>query len=197
MESLLSAWALVFVMNAVTFPFPPAWTVLTAYYATGSVPLLPLTLGGSAAAAIGRMLFAWTIGRFTNRLSAEQRANAQALSEAAHRKLRWPWLFVVIYSFLPVPSDPVFVAVGLGALPWASTFIAFLLARSVFNTIMVVSARPVVANVADLLTGRFNWSSVLIVLATVAGYMLFLRLPWARWLGTSTPAPPSSPALSH
>ncbi len=88
-----------------------------------------------------------------------------------------------------------FVAVGLRALPWASTFIAFLLARSLFNTIMVVSARPVVAKVADLFAGRFNWSSVPIVLATVAAYVLFLSLPWARWLGTSRPA--SRPPLSR
>jgi membrane protein YqaA with SNARE-associated domain len=109
---LLSAWALVFVTNAVTFPFPPAWTILAAYYATGQVPLLPLTLGGSAAAALGRTVFAWTVGRFTPRLSAEQRANAEAFSAAAHRRVRWPCLFVVLCSFLPVSSDPLFVAVG-------------------------------------------------------------------------------------
>ena len=62
--ALLSAWALVFLMNAVTFPLPPAWMVLAAYHTTTPAPLLPLTIGGSAAAALGRMVFARLVGTF-------------------------------------------------------------------------------------------------------------------------------------
>src|SRR5438270_4815754 len=141
MAALLSAWTLLFVSNAVTLPLPPAGTILAAYYASGQNPLLPLTLGGSATATLGRLLFAWQVGRFTERLSAAERANAQALSIAAQRRLRWPWLFVVTYSFLPVPSDPVFVGVGIGALPRRSTTIAYFLARSVFTSLMGVGNR--------------------------------------------------------
>jgi membrane protein YqaA with SNARE-associated domain len=182
MSELISACTLVLVMNAVTLP-PPAWTVLAAYCATGRVPLLPLTLVGSAAATLGRLLFSWTVARFTGRLSAQERANAQALADAANRRLRWPWLFVIIYSFLPVPSDPVFVAIGLGALPKRSSTIAYFLARSVFNTLMVWVASPVVSNVGDLFAGRFGWSPVVVVLAAVGGYVLFVKLSWARWPG--------------
>jgi uncharacterized membrane protein YdjX (TVP38/TMEM64 family) len=187
MPELVSAWALVFVMNAVTFPLPPAWTVMAAYYATGRVPLLPLTLVGSAAATLGRLLFSRTVARFTGRLSAQEQANAKALADAANRRLRWPWLFVIVYSFLPVPSDPVFVAIGLGALPQRSSTIAYFLARSVFNTLMVWAASPAVSDLGDLFAGRFSWSSLVVVLAAVCGYVLFLKLPWARWLGVPTP----------
>jgi membrane protein YqaA with SNARE-associated domain len=183
MLELVSAWALAFLMNAVTCPLPPAWTVRAAYYATGRVPLLPLTLVGSAAATLGRLLFSWTVGRFTGRLSAQEQANAEALADAANHRLRWPWLFVIICSFLPVPSDPVFVAIGLGALPLRSSTIAYLLARSVFNTLMVWASGPAVSSLGDLFAGRFGWTSVVVVFATVGGYVLFLRLPWARWLG--------------
>src|SRR6266852_1383156 len=148
-------------MNAVTFPLPPAWTVLAAYYATGGVPLLPLTLVGSAAATLGRLLFSWTVGRFTGRLSAQEQANAQALANAA-RRLRWPWVYVITYSFLPVPSDPVFVAIGLGALPQRSSTIAYFLARSVFNTLMVWASSPAVSSLCDLFAGRFGWTSVVV-----------------------------------
>jgi membrane protein YqaA with SNARE-associated domain len=180
---LLAAWALVLAMNAVTFPLPPAWMVLAAFHTTAQVPLLPLTVGGSAAAALGRMVFARQVATFTGRLPADERANAQAIATAAHTRMRWPWLFVVVYSFLPVSSDAVFIAVGLGALPVRSSFIAFFVARSVYNTLMVIAAGPVVGNLAELFAGRFGWSSVLVVVAAAAAYVLFLKLPWARWLG--------------
>jgi membrane protein YqaA with SNARE-associated domain len=194
MSTLASAWALVFVMNAVTFPLPPAWTVMAVYHATARVPLLPLTLGGSAAAALGRAVFAWLVARFTDRLPADARRNALALSAAAHRRLRWPWMFVVLYSFLPVSSDPVFVAVGIGALPWRSSIIAFWLARSVFNTLMVAAAQPVASDLGDLFAGRFGWESILVVAASVGGYVLLLKLPWTRWLGIEPSAAASTPA---
>jgi membrane protein YqaA with SNARE-associated domain len=194
MPALISAWALVFVMNAVTLPLPPAWTVMTVYHTSAQVPLLPLTLGGSAAAALGRALFAVQVGRFTDRLSGDARNNALALATAAHQRLRWPWMFVVLYSFLPVSSDPVFVAVGIRALPWRSSIIAFWLARSVFNTLMVAAAGPVATNLTDLFAGRFGWESVLVVVASVGGYVLFLKLPWTRWLGIDAFAPSTTPA---
>lgn len=183
-SALVAAWALVFVMNAVTFPLPPAWMVLAAVYSTTAVPLLPLTIGGSAAAALGRGLYSRLVSAFTNRLPASSQANAQAIATAAHSRLRWPWLFVAVYSFLPVSSDAVFIAVGMGALPATSSLIAFFLARSIYNTLMVIATGPIVGNVADMFAGHFTWGALVIVFVSIAAYVLFLRLPWTRWLGT-------------
>jgi hypothetical protein len=187
--ALVVAWAIVFAINAVTLPLPPAWMVLASIRAYTQVALLPLTIGGSAAAALGRLLYAWQVKTFTHRLPPDAQANAQALSAAAHSRLRWPWLFVVIYSFLPISSDAVFTAVGMGALPVRSTVVAFFLARSIFNTLMVVAAGPVVSNLADLFAGRLGWQSILVVLLAAGGYVLFLKLPWARWLHVQANAP--------
>jgi membrane protein DedA with SNARE-associated domain len=187
--ALVVAWAIVFAINAVTLPLPPAWMVLASIRAYTQVALLPLTIGGSAAAALGRLLYAWQVKTFTHRLPPDAQAHAQALSAAAHSRLRWPWLFVVIYSFLPISSDAVFTAVGMGALPVRSTVVAFFLARSIFNTLMVVAAGPVVSNLADLFAGRLGWQSILVVLLAAGGYVLFLKLPWARWLHVQANAP--------
>jgi hypothetical protein len=72
-----------------------------------------------------------------------------------------------------------------GALPLRSSLLAFFLARSIFNTVMVLAAGPVASNVSELFTGRFGWGSLLVVVGAVAAYVLFLKLPWARWLGVT------------
>jgi membrane protein DedA with SNARE-associated domain len=194
---LIMAWFIVFVMNAVTFPLPPAWMVLATFREYTHVALLPLTICGSAAAALGRLLFAWQVKTFTHRLPADARTNADALAAAAHSRLRWPWLFVVIYSLLPISSDAVFTAVGMGALPLRSTLVAFFLARSVFNTLMVLTAAPVVSNLAELFAGRFGWRSIAIVLLATAGYALFLKLPWAQWLRVQPAAQKIRPSINE
>ena len=38
--SLVSAWALVFVMNAGTLPLPPAWMVMAVFHTSAQLPLL-------------------------------------------------------------------------------------------------------------------------------------------------------------
>jgi len=184
--ALLLAWAVIFVMNAVTFPLPPAWTVMAAFRTYAQVPLLPLTVGGSAVAALGRLLYARQVRMFTNRLPADARSNAEAISAAAHSRLGRPWVFVAVYSFLPVSSDPVFMAVGMGALETHSTVTAYFVARSILNTLMVVAAGPAVANLGELFAGRFGWRSILVVVLSAAIYALFLKLPWARWLHVQT-----------
>jgi hypothetical protein len=59
-------------------PLPPAWMALASFRECAHVALLPLTIGGSAAAALGRVLFAWQVKTCTGRLPADARVNAEA-----------------------------------------------------------------------------------------------------------------------
>jgi hypothetical protein len=56
---------------------------------------------------------------------------------------------------------------------------------------MVVAAGPVVSSLADLLGGRLGWRSIGVVLLATGGYVLFLKLPRARWSRVQ-PAPGAS-----
>jgi hypothetical protein len=56
--------------------------VLAAFRASTQVELLPLTVGGSAAATLGRLLFARQMRNLTRHLPVDAGANAQALAAA-------------------------------------------------------------------------------------------------------------------
>jgi hypothetical protein len=75
------------------------------------------------------------------------------------------------------------VDVGVGALPLRSSLVAFFLARSVFNTLMVLGSKPVTSSLADLIAGRVTWQSILVSVGSIAGYAVFLKLPWSLRLG--------------
>jgi hypothetical protein len=57
MAPLVSAWTIVFLINAVTFPVPPAWTVLVGYYATGQVSTLCANGRLHRRRSVGRVVF--------------------------------------------------------------------------------------------------------------------------------------------
>jgi membrane protein DedA with SNARE-associated domain len=184
---LLLAGALAFVMNAVALPLPPTWVVLAAIYGTTHVPLLLLTLCGTAGAALGRGVFALSIRFFDTRLPAKLRANAEALARAVHRRARWATPFVAVYTFLPLPSNPLFAAVGMGALPLRPSMAGYFLGRWANNTIALLAARPVVGNLHDLFARSLSWRSLAQAAVAVVAYLIFLSLPWRRWLGLDAP----------
>jgi hypothetical protein len=169
-------------MNAVTLPLPPARMVLATFREYTHVALLPLTIGGSAAAALGRLLFAWQVKTFTHRLPADARTQRRCSGGGGSFTLA---VAVVIRGHLFVLAyfERRCLHRGRNGGFTASQHTGrVFLARSVFSTLMVLTAAPVVSNLAELFAGRFGWRSIAIVLLATAGYALFLKLPWAQWL---------------
>ena len=172
----------VFAMNVFPLPLPPSFLAMAMFYMASDVPLVPLVLFSTFSAACARAVFATGVGRFTDRIPEKQRRNAEAFARYARKKVKRPAVFVGAYSFTGLTSNPLFVAVGLGALPFFSSVAAYFVARSVLNTIMVY----LIAYVFDYFdTGDdITFLSIVIALGLFAGaYLVFLNLPWARWLG--------------
>jgi len=185
---LLGACVLAFLMNAVALPLPPTWIVLAIIHATTHVPLLLLTLFGTLGATFGRGCFALSIQFFNTKLPPKMRANAEALARSVHQHARWPTPFVATYTFLPLPSNPLFVAVGMGALPVRPSMTGYFLGRWANNTIALLAAKPVAGNIRDLFTHSLSWQALAQAALAIGAYLVFLSLPWKRWLGVETPS---------
>jgi membrane protein DedA with SNARE-associated domain len=136
---------------------------------------------------LGRGAFALSIRYFDTKLPEKQRANAEALARAVHRHARWATPFVAAYTFLPLPSNPLFVAVGMGALPLRRAMAGYFLGRWPNNTLTLLAAQPVVGNLHDLFAHALSWRSLAQAAAAIVAYLIFLSLPWRRWLGLDAP----------
>lgn len=185
---LLSACALAFVMNAVALPLPPTWVVLAVIHNTTHVPLLLLTLFGTLGATFGRGAFARSIRVFNRKLPAKMRANATDFASAVHRRAKWATPFVAIYCFLPLPSNPLFAAVGMDALPLPQAMVGYFIGRWANNTLALLAAKPVAKNIHDLFAHALSWRSLAEAVVAILGYVIFLSLPWKRWLHLDAPA---------
>lgn len=184
----------VFAMNVFPLPLPPSFLAMAAFYMAYDVPLVPLTVCASFSAACARAVFATGVGRFTDRIPEKQRRNAEAFAGYARKKVKLPAVFVAAYSFTGLTSNPLFVAVGLGALPFFTSVAAFFVARSIFNTIIVY----LIAYVFDAFDAGDDITLMSLVIAIggfIGAYIIFLNLPWTRWLGMEDePSPEPDPA---
>ncbi len=183
---LLAAWTLVFAINVVPAFMPPSWAVMAVFRITSGLPILPLTLGGAAASALGRMMLARLSARLGHKLPRSDRDNAAALGAFVNRHRHWRALIVFGYCLAPLPSNPLFIAAGVGRVPLLPVTIAFFLSRAIADTFWVWTAGLVATSLGDVfLHSLTSWQSIAVQIVAIVLVVLVFRLPWSRWLGGS------------
>jgi membrane protein YqaA with SNARE-associated domain len=186
---LLLAWGLVLVMNVVPAFMPPTWSVLAVLRIHDHLPLLPLTVGGAAASALGRVTLASLSRRAGGHLPETDRKNATALASFIARHPRWEDVIVFAYCLGPFPSNALFIAAGVGRLPLRRVVVLFFVSRALSDTFWVWTATGITRNVGDLFTGALTSPRSLAVQAFSVGLVAAAcRLPWATWLGEAAAA---------
>ncbi|MBI2764799.1 MAG: hypothetical protein HYX53_02680 [Chloroflexi bacterium] len=181
---LIAGWLAAFVVNFVPAFMPPSAAVLAAFHIGAGVPLLPLTLPGAVAAALGRTLLALSTRRMMRYVPAADRKNAEAIGAWFGRCRRWRWPLVALYFAGPFPSNVLFIAAGAGRVPLMPLALTFALTRAVSDTFWVWTGSVASRNAHSLARGAFtDWRALVLQLVGVVAVVLVFRLPWARWLG--------------
>ncbi len=187
--TLLLAWAIVAAINVAPAFMPASWAVLALFRIRADPPLLPLTLGGALASTLGRLLLAVGSRRLAAYLPDRDRRNAEALGAFVNRNRARRELLVFLYCLGPFPSNPLFIAAGLGRIPLRPVALAFFLSRAVADTFWVWTADTVSTGLGDVFLRTFkSWYSLTAQIAALLAVVLVLRLPWARWLRVSDTA---------
>lgn len=190
LTAALAAWGFAFVINVVPAFMPPTWAVLAVFHVTTDVPLLPLTVGGAAASALGRMLLALGAGRLRGVLPESDVENATALGSFVNRHPAWRLLIVFLYCLAPMPSNPIFIAAGIGRVPLLPVTAAFFISRVIADTFWVWTAGAVSHSTAGVfMESLTSLQAIAFQVAALCLVVLVLRLPWARWLGFAPPTP--------
>lgn len=182
--ALLSGWAIALVINAIPAFMPPTWAVLAVFRITADPPLLPLTVGGAAMSAVGRMALALLSRRLGAHLPETDRKNAVALGRWVNRHRRWRGVIIFGYCLAPLPSNPIFIAAGVGRVPLLPVTLAFFTSRAIADTFWVWTADRVSDNLGSVFTDQLtSWKSIAVQIVTIVLVVLVFRLPWMRWLG--------------
>jgi membrane protein YqaA with SNARE-associated domain len=192
----LAAWGIVFVVNIIPVFMPPTWAVLSVFHVTTDVPLLVLTVGGAFSSALGRIVLAIGAGRLRGVLPESDVRNAAALGGFINRHRAWRLVIVFVYCLAPIPSNPIFIAAGIGRVPLLPVAAAFFVSRAIADTFWVWTAGAVSESTKDLfVSNATSLPAIALQFAAVAFVVLVLRLPWAKWIGLEVPASTvSSPA---
>jgi membrane protein DedA with SNARE-associated domain len=182
---LLAAWALALGINFVPAFMPPTWAVLATFHvARPAIPLLALTVGGAAMSAVGRLILALLSRKAGHALPDTDQANAEALGDFLARHSNWSLVIAFGYCLGPFPSNPLFIAAGMGRMRLPTLGLVFFCSRAIADTVWVWAAARASRSLADTFGGIFtSWQPLVLQVVALVAVVLVFRLPWARWLG--------------
>ncbi|NTU46652.1 hypothetical protein HGA88_03415 [Candidatus Roizmanbacteria bacterium] len=170
----------VFSMNVLPGFMPPTWVVLAFFYVGYNLSLLPVVLIGAICATLGRVVLT-LISRnyFRNFFHSTTRENIDALGYFFKKHAHLTIPMVVAYAFLPIPSNQVFITVGLTRLDVRIFAFSFFVGRLISYTAWVSVAKHVSTRLDSIFAGHFTHLSGIIIELT--GFLLMYLLFKINW----------------
>lgn len=171
------------VVNTIPVFMPPTWTLLAWAHLGEGVPVLPLALVGAAGATTGRFLLARASRLFGDRLLPRRwKENTTALVNTirSHK--------LGISTVVVLPTNQLFIAVGLAGAPLFALLAAFGVTRFVSYVVWVVVADTAVSTLGDALHPTLgNNATVVAQLFSFVMLLVVMQIDWGKHLRRFAP----------
>jgi membrane protein YqaA with SNARE-associated domain len=188
MDGNVTIWlvviGLVVLLNVVPALMPPTWLLLSYFHLNHGLDVMPLALVGAPAATLGRAMLALLSRRAGPRLlPARWRGNLEHLVELAGEFRTVSIGLLVAFVLGPIPSEVLFVAVGIARAPLAPVLAIFLAGRLVGYMAWISAASTVSASLADLFQPRIGSASAIAGQIVAYGLLVVaMRIDWTPLL---------------
>ena len=186
MESLITfalIFLVVFVMNVVPAFAPPTWTVLSYVAVRYQTSAVALALVGATAATLGRLVLARLSTILIRRklLSRRAKDNIDIIRRQLEGRKKMTAGLALFYAFSPFPSNHVFIAYGLTAMPLRIIAAPFFVGRVASYTFWALTSYSVAEWTGIGLEKQgffFSFYFVIGQLLTIATVYIFTRIDW-------------------
>jgi membrane protein DedA with SNARE-associated domain len=136
-------------------------------------------LAGVPGSALGRYLMSLYISKVSGKLlKSRKNEDLDFLGKKLGQKLWRSWLFVFLYTLMPLPTTPLFTAAGIAKLKSISIIPPFLCGKFISDAIMLVTGRYAASNLRDMFHGTFSWKGIT---GALLGLLLIAALLFIDW----------------
>jgi membrane protein YqaA with SNARE-associated domain len=164
-------------------PLPPAFTVMILLQVIFDLQLWMVIAIGVAGSILGRYVLTLYIPKLSGKyFRTAKQEDAEFLGEKLKANPRKSIVFVLIYSLLPLPTTPLFVAAGMANLNAYQILPGFIVGKLISDTIAVLTGRYAADNTRDLASGMVSWTSVAGLIAGLLLVFVFVFVDWKTLL---------------
>jgi len=170
-------------VDVVPFAGPPAWTVMVFFQIQFALDIWAVLVLGVTGSAIGRYLYSLYIPYISDRfLKSSKKADLQFMGKK-FTQMGWKtFVFVFFYTLLPLPSTPLFTAVGIARIKTWRILPAFFAGKFISDAAMVMSGNYVAKNAYEVGRMFLSWGNIAGILIGILIICLFLCVDWWKLL---------------
>ena len=166
-------------VDVVPIPLPPAFTIIVVLQLIFDLNIWVTIAVGVAGSVAGRYILSLYIPKVSGRLfKRSKNEDVQYLG----RKLKshgWKTqALILVYSLMPLPTTPLFVAGGMANLKPYYIIPPFIIGKLLSDTAAVFLGKAAVANAESVLEGMISWKSIA---GLVIGLGLLFALFFFDW----------------
>jgi membrane protein DedA with SNARE-associated domain len=176
-------YALVFLgtvlMDITPLPLPPAFTIMIVLQITFDLPVWPVIIVGVIGSIIGRYILTLYIPLLSKRIFKKAKnEDIQFLGEKLKNTGWKSQFFILLYTLMPLPSTPLFVAGGIAKMNPLYIIPAFFVGKFTSDSIAVFMGKFATENTQHLLNGMLSWKSIA---GLIVGLLLLFILVFIDW----------------
>ena len=166
-------------VDIVPFPFPPAFTVMIFLQLKFHLQIWLVILVGVAGSICGRYILTLYIPKLSGKIFKPAKTeDVKYLGDKLKTKGWKSQLSILIYSLMPLPTTPLFVAAGMANMKAYYLIPAFSVGKIISDTTAVMMGKYAAENSEGILHGIVSWKSIT---GLVAGLILLFALLFIDW----------------
>lgn len=172
-----------FMVDIIPFLGPPAWTVMVFFQMRYSLNIWYVLIAGVSGSTVGR----YCLGKYIPVLSrkfikVQKNEDIQFIGQKLAGNGWKIQLFVLLYTLMPLPSTPLFTAIGIARIKPLHIIPAFFVGKFISDSIMVFSGDYAARNLQKLAIGFPSWQGITSALSGLAIVCFFLFIDWRTLL---------------
>ena len=158
---------------------PPVWTVMVFMLVKFDLnPWLVLAVGVPGS-VLGRYLLSLYVPKLLGKVIKQTKSDELEYVGGKLKGSLWrSWLFVVIYSLLPISTTGLFSAAGLAKIKPVQILPPFFVGKFVSDAVMLFTGSYAIHNSVDVVYGTFSWKGFTTIAVGLVVFGAFLFLDW-------------------
>lgn len=158
-------YALVFfcalTVDIVPFPLPPAFTLMILFQVLFHLNIWSVIFIGVAGSIVGRYILTLYIPKLSGKIfNPSKNEDVRYLGKKMKEKGWKSQAAILLYSLLPLPTTPLFIAGGMANIKPYYIIPAFFIGKFTSDAVAVFMGKYAEENTQNLFHGMVNWKSV-------------------------------------
>ncbi len=178
---LLFEWIVVFVFNVIPAFAPPTWITLSYFNITFSQNIFLLIFIGVTASTVGRFVLAKLSGYVTEKkASVKKKKEMDYLKRKLLAKPFKKFVFTLLFSLSPLPSNALFIAVGATKTRLREVLAGFFIGRTISYLFLVFTTEKIFSSLQLNLSGDATVITIVIEIIGAISIITFFLIDWKK-----------------